>query len=197
MWISLKSKVPFAVQIFVGGVNAVSGDPTGDNKAIMMRRLSLVEKKKSVQDYVVTPDQLWLDGIATGNERVRQFVAMPLGSGYSVEAQVTGQDLHGGLQFHITPSTPPARDLQTLLKCDFFMVTKSEIAAVKGPNPPGFNDSPMQIIVKTLTGKVLDLLVLRSDWVAELKLQIASKEGIPFDQQRLIYVGKQLRDRKS
>ena len=196
MWISLKSKVPFAVQIFVGGVNAVSGDPTGDNEAIMMRRLSLVEKKKSVQDYVVTPEQLWLDGIATGNGRVRQFVAMPLGSGYSVEAQITGQDLHGGLQFHITPSIPPARDLSTLLKCDFSMITKSEIAALKGPNPPGFNDSPIQIMVKTLPGKVLDLLVLRSDFVAELKLQIA-ETGIPFDHQRLICAGKQLEDRKS
>ena len=132
MWISFKSGQPFAIQIFVGGVNAVSGDPAGDNEAIMMRRLSLMEEKKTIQDYVVTSKQLWLDGIATDNERVRQFVAMPLGSGYSVEAQVTGQDLVGGLQFHITPSTPPAPDLMT---CDFSILTKSEIASLKGPFP--------------------------------------------------------------
>lgn len=55
MWISLISIDPSVVRISVGGVNTVSGDPTGDNEAIMMRRLSLVEKKKSIQDYVVTP----------------------------------------------------------------------------------------------------------------------------------------------
>lgn len=87
MWISLKAEKPFAIQIFVGGVNAVSGEPIGEDEATLMRRLTLMEKKKSIQDYVVTPDQLWLDGIATGNGRVRQFVAMPLGSGYSVEAR--------------------------------------------------------------------------------------------------------------
>ena len=87
MWISLRSRVPFAVQIFVGGVNAVSGEPIGEDEATMMRRLNLMEKKKSIQDYVVTPKQLWLDGIATDKGRVRQFVAMPLGSGYSVEAR--------------------------------------------------------------------------------------------------------------
>lgn len=177
MWISFKSGQPFAVQIFVGGVNAVSGDPAGDDETIMMRGLSLMEEKKTIQDYVVTPKQLWLDGIATDTERVRQFVAMPLGSGYSVEAQVTGQDLVGGLQFHITPSTPPARDLLT---CEFSKLTKSEIAALKGTIPTGLDDSPIQTMVETLTGKKYDFSVLSSDWITELKLQILSKRGIPF-----------------
>lgn len=35
---------------------------------------------------MVSPEQPWLDGIADGDGTVRQFVAMPLGSGYSVEA---------------------------------------------------------------------------------------------------------------
>lgn len=48
MWISIKSEEPFAIQVFVEGVNAVSGEPTSDNEAIMMRRLSLIEKKKSI-----------------------------------------------------------------------------------------------------------------------------------------------------
>lgn len=65
MWISIKSKTPFAIRIFVGGVNAISGEPTGDNEAIMMRRLSFMEKKKSIQDHIATPKQQWLDGIAT------------------------------------------------------------------------------------------------------------------------------------
>lgn len=57
-----------------------------------------------------------------------------------------------------------------------------KIATLKRRRSPGFNDSPMQIIVKTLTGKECHFWVLRSDWVAELKLELSS--STPFGQQR-------------
>src|ERR1700726_1777795 len=70
---------PHAVKLGGGLVNAISGEPWSQN---------LCEEP---QDYVVCPPQLWLDGINAGEEFIRQFVAMPLGSGVTVEGQLTGQ----------------------------------------------------------------------------------------------------------
>ena len=61
--------------------------------------------------------QPWLDGINAGNGFIRQFVAMPLGMGYTVEGQVTGEERHGGLQIvcfdpkpgRFPDQPPPAR----------------------------------------------------------------------------------------
>ncbi len=91
LWIAFQSRFPFAVKIAAGKINAVSGGAwTG-------------QLQRKPQNYVVIPDQPWLDGFAVGNGLIRQFVAMPLGGGYTVEEQLTGQGDTGGIQIQVYP----------------------------------------------------------------------------------------------
>ncbi|OJA12587.1 hypothetical protein AZE42_06910 [Rhizopogon vesiculosus] len=68
--------------------------------ATLLKRQNGIAKK----DYVVVPKQPWLDGIATGPGVVKQFVAVPYGSGYSIEHQITGTETTGGIQFEVIPT---------------------------------------------------------------------------------------------
>ena len=64
------------------------------------------ELSEQPQDYVVIPDQPWLDGFSVMKGMIRQFVAMPLGEGYTAEEQLTGEAEHGGLQIVVYPIKP-------------------------------------------------------------------------------------------
>ncbi|KAI1080968.1 hypothetical protein F5B20DRAFT_588932 [Whalleya microplaca] len=106
MWIDFTASSPFMIKIYAGGVNVVSGEHKTEDMDTKFRRLRQIFEGKSIQDYVVVPDQPWLDGIAVSPGVVRQFVAMPMGQGYTVEAQLTGEETAGSLQFEITPTFP-------------------------------------------------------------------------------------------
>lgn len=101
MWMSLSGWPPHAVKVGVGKVCALTGEPWSED---LHKTSGLFSPKH--QDYLVTPPQPWLDGICVGEGRIRQFVAMPLGSGTTVEGQVTGEETHGGLQLKVFPPNP-------------------------------------------------------------------------------------------
>ncbi|MEP7294319.1 MAG: hypothetical protein ABI835_21195, partial [Chloroflexota bacterium] len=96
LWISFHARhwKPNAAKIAIGKVNAISGEVWHQ------------ELRKDEKDYVVCPPQPWLDGINAGEDMIRQFVAMPLGMGYTVEAQVTGKEEFGGIQIIVYEPKP-------------------------------------------------------------------------------------------
>ena len=114
MWLSFESgwedSYPCAVKIAAGKVCAVSGEPWSD------------DLHADPQDYLVVPDQPWLDGYCVEKGIIRQFVAMPLGEGYTAEEQLTGAAEHGGLQLSVLP-----------MKREVYEKLRREREAVRGP----------------------------------------------------------------
>jgi hypothetical protein len=99
MWIDFSSeydddrstRYPFAVKIATGKVCAVSGEKWVDGF------------QGDPQNYVVVPEQPWLDGYCVEEGVIRQFVAAPLGDGVTAEEQVTGKAEVGGVQIQVFP----------------------------------------------------------------------------------------------
>lgn len=89
MWLSFAGSPadPVALKVAAGMRNALTGD-AWDERIEAGRR----------QDYIVAPGQPWLDGFNSGKGIIRQFIAMPLGMGYTAEGQLTGEEKFGGIQ---------------------------------------------------------------------------------------------------
>jgi hypothetical protein len=85
LWIHFATSYPFAIKVAAGKINAVTGETWADGLS------------RPPQNYLVTPGQPWLDGFVVRKGVIRQFVAMPLGTGYSAEEQITGKAETGGL----------------------------------------------------------------------------------------------------
>jgi hypothetical protein len=87
-WLEFRAKLdsPRAVRIGAGSINALTGAAWDDTL------------HGAPQDYLVCPYQPWIDGFKVGPARVRQFVAVPLQAGLSIEHQLTGHD-SGAIRF--------------------------------------------------------------------------------------------------
>jgi hypothetical protein len=108
MWLSFHAPwwKPHALKVGIGRVDAISGAPYDSC------RLNV-----QPQDYVVIPDQPWLDGINSGNGTVRQFVAVAIGKNLTVEEQLSNEHAIGGITLTLFspkpgrfPDEPPTID---------------------------------------------------------------------------------------
>ncbi len=123
MWLNLDpgfSEYPCAVKVAAGKVCAVSGEPWSD------------DLNANPQNYLVVPDQPWLDGYCVGEGIIRQFVAMPLGEGYTAEEQLTGAAEHGGLQISVCPMK---REVYEKLFGDRFRAMEHMVCYSPAPAP--------------------------------------------------------------
>ena len=93
LWIQFHGQYPCAAKVATGKINAVSGKSWSTGLG------------QEPQDYLALPKQPWLDGYCVERGLIRQFMAMPLGKGYSTEEQITGEAEHGGLQLQVYMGT--------------------------------------------------------------------------------------------
>ena len=112
LWINFRADYPMAVKIAAGKINAVTGEAWSKGLS------------EAPQDYMVVPGQPWLDGFCVEKGLIRQFVAMPLGEGYTPPEQLTGEAEHGGLQIAVYPmkrSKYEEIQREMLIECDAMM----------------------------------------------------------------------------
>ena len=91
----------FALKALLGGVNAISGETVDLNKA---------PQPNPKQDYLVVPGQWSLGGFAMAPGEVKQFVAVPYVSGYSIEQQVSKHRPQGMRKHSNAPPVDRQRD---------------------------------------------------------------------------------------
>ena len=116
LWLDFDGSYPMAVKVAAGKINAVTGEGWEN------------ELSSRPQDYVVIPEQPWLDGFSVMEGMIRQFVAMPLGEGFTAEEQLTGEAEHGGLQIVVYP-----------MKASLYEAEDEEVGLVAYGPPPVYS----------------------------------------------------------
>lgn len=193
MRIKFSANTPFMIKVYVGGINAISGKHYRESSTIksrllkLARRLKLAPKGDTIQDYIVTPPQPWLDGFATQSGEFKQFVAGPPRERYDVEVPIIEPHTNpGGLQIEVTPLkfaplnfTPTSPDGNYKFGCE----DESECR-------DGF-----KIGIKTIKGDLMEVHCCHpAPTVKGLKTVLYKAKGIPVEEQRLIHAGRQLGD---
>jgi hypothetical protein len=166
MFIQFASTSPFAIKIYSGGVNVISGESKHPRAQENSATETDFTTKHSTQDHMVTPAQNWVNGIASKDGKVQQFVAASDAYGYSVEAQLTNGETYSGLQFEVIP----VRELGERLM----------------PVPT------THVFVKMVDGQTVTLAVSKRHTVDDVKFLIQQHCSIPSEQMRLICEGKDL-----
>jgi hypothetical protein len=120
------SQYPFAIKVAAGKINALTGKPWNESL------------QKEPQDYIVSTGQPWLHGYCVGKGVVRQFVAIPLGEGYTAEEQITGGAHYGGVQIIAYPMKresyerrfPPRKKTDPYLFLDNWPIGEEEFFSI-------------------------------------------------------------------
>lgn len=104
MYVKFTSKVPFAIKIFAGGVNTITGKANHETISEMPDlSLGCNHYGRPKQDYAVAPNQPWIHSLIKAKVTTHQFLAHRVGSQAGYVAQVGHTDAVVCMQFEITP----------------------------------------------------------------------------------------------
>jgi hypothetical protein len=139
LWLGFDGRAddPVALKVAAGMRNALTGEAWDER----------IEAGRD-QDYVVVPGQPWLDGFNCGTGVIRQFIAMPLGMGYTAEGQLSGEETFGGIQLVAfrarEGAIPPAPAWAEGVVCE----------ALALPAPPAYSPSDGVVAASASHGRV-------------------------------------------
>jgi hypothetical protein len=170
---------PNAVQVSVGGVNAISGGAWNQPLSA------------NPQNYLVCPQQPWLDGIHAGAGHIRQFVALPLDDPRTVEAQVSGHGHIGGLQLRVFeplpgrfPDAPPPSTAPRRSASKMGLGAGGKIAQRIHPDAFGLTvwdrDSVTPVLVHIVNSATFAALAGRTPPPTPIDAATYAKHGLPW-----------------